>query len=166
MKLQCLNLFITTTKIWRISVKFHLWVPLIVAYDIDGIILHHAVPSRQTVNAAYYYTFLLHHLHPALRRKRRHLVVQNTITLHDNARSHTAAAVTDLLRRWQWEILEHTPYIHPMSPCDYGLFAKVKEPLRGTLYSYRAVNTEYNNDGRADGTSTFKHLANVINKEG
>ena len=28
------------------------------------------------------------------------------IILHDNARSHTAA-VTVLLRRWKWEILEH-----------------------------------------------------------
>ena len=31
-------------------------------------ILHHAVPPRQVVNAAYYCTFLQHHLHPALRR--------------------------------------------------------------------------------------------------
>ncbi|KAJ4450773.1 hypothetical protein ANN_02203 [Periplaneta americana] len=82
----------------------------IVAYDIDGVILHHAVPPRQTVNADGKRRFLQHHLRPALRRKRRHLVVQNPIILHDNARSHTAAAVKDLLRRWQWEILEHPPY--------------------------------------------------------
>ncbi|KAJ4435811.1 hypothetical protein ANN_18430 [Periplaneta americana] len=82
----------------------------IVAYDIDGVILHHAVPPRQTVNADYYCRFLQHHLRPALRRKRRHLGVQNPIILHDNAKSHTAAAVKDLLRRWQWEILEHPPY--------------------------------------------------------
>ncbi|KAJ4450514.1 hypothetical protein ANN_01941 [Periplaneta americana] len=82
----------------------------IVAYDIDGVILHHAVPPRQTVNADYYCRFLQHHLCPALRRKRRHLGVQNPIILHDNAKSHTTAAVKDLLRRWQWEILEHPPY--------------------------------------------------------
>ncbi|KAJ4438167.1 hypothetical protein ANN_14106 [Periplaneta americana] len=70
-----------------------------------------------------------HHLRPALRRKRRHLVVQNPIILHDNARSHTAAAVKDLLRRWKWEILEHPPYSPNMSPYDYDLFAKVKEEL-------------------------------------
>ncbi|KAJ4449206.1 hypothetical protein ANN_00603 [Periplaneta americana] len=70
-----------------------------------------------------------HHLRPALGRKRRHSVVQNPIILHDNARSHTAAAVKDLLRCWQWEILEHPPYSPDMSPCDYDLFAKVKEPL-------------------------------------
>ena len=55
-------------------------------------------------------TFLKHHLHPALRRKQWHLVIQNPIILHDNARSHTTVAVMDLLHRWQWQILEHPPY--------------------------------------------------------
>ena len=82
-------------------------VMFVVAYDIDVVILHHAVLPRQMVNAAYYSMCLQHYLHPALRRKRLHLVVQNSIILYDNARSHTATAVTDLLRRWQWEILEH-----------------------------------------------------------
>ena len=69
----------------------------IVAYGIDGAILHHAVPPRQTVNAAYYCTFPQHNLRPALRRKRLS-VLQNHIILHDNARSHTAAAIMYLLR--------------------------------------------------------------------
>ena len=61
-------------------------VMFIVVYDIDGLILHRAVPPRQMVNAAYYCTFLQHHLRPVLRRKW-HLVVQNPIILHDNASS-------------------------------------------------------------------------------
>ncbi|KAJ4437127.1 hypothetical protein ANN_17262 [Periplaneta americana] len=99
-------------------------VMFIVAYDTDGVILHHAVPPRQTANADCYCRFLQHHLRPVLRRKRRYLVVQNPIILNDNARIHTAAAVKDLLRRWQWEILEHPPYSPDMSPCDYELFTK------------------------------------------
>ncbi|KAJ4432604.1 hypothetical protein ANN_21227, partial [Periplaneta americana] len=130
----------------------------IVAYDIDGVILHHAVLPRQTVNADYYCKFLQHHLRPALRRKRRYLVVQNPIILHDNARSRTVAAVKDLLRRWQWEILEHSPYSPDKSPCDYDLFVKVKEPLRVTRYNTRdellcAIGRSIwniNKDGRAD----------------
>ena len=73
------------------------------------------------------------------------VMVQNPIILHDNARSHTAA-VTDLLHRWQWEILEHPPYSPDMSPCDYDVSAKVKEPLRSTRYNttdeiIRAIGT-------------------------
>ncbi|KAJ4438703.1 hypothetical protein ANN_14650 [Periplaneta americana] len=144
-------------------------VMFIVAYDIDGVILHHAVPPRQTVNTDYYYRFLQHHLRPALRRKRRHLGVQNPIILHDNAKSHTAAAVKDLLHHWQWEILEHPPYSPDMSPCDYDLFAKVKEPLRGTRYNardelIRALGwsiRNINKDGRADGV---RRLPNIWQK--
>ncbi|KAJ4438964.1 hypothetical protein ANN_14918 [Periplaneta americana] len=144
-------------------------VRFIVAYDIDGVILHHAVPPRQMVNADYYCRFLQHHLRPDLRRKRRHLGVQNSIILHDNAKSHTAAAVSDLLRRWQWEILEHPPYSPDMSPCDYDLFAKVKEPLRGTRYNtrdelIRAIERSIRNinkDGRADGV---RRLPNIWQK--
>ena len=76
-------------------------VMFIVAYVTDGVILHRAVIPRQTAKVPAASPL------SSTRRKRRHLVVQNPIILHDNARSHTAAAVTDLLRRWQWEILEH-----------------------------------------------------------
>ena len=55
-------------------------------WHIDGVILHHAVPPRQMVNAIYDCMFL--HLHQAFRRKRWHLVLQNPIILHDNAGSH------------------------------------------------------------------------------
>ncbi|KAJ4426343.1 hypothetical protein ANN_27157 [Periplaneta americana] len=147
-------------------------VMFIVVYDIDGVILHHAVPPRQTANADYYCRFLQHHLRPALRRKRRHLVVLNPIILHDNARSHTAAAVKDLLRRWQWEILEHPPYSPDMSPCDYHLFTKVKEPLRGTRHNtrdelIRAIGRSIRNtnkDGRADGVRRLPNIWQKLDK--
>ena len=42
-------------------------VMVIVAYHTDWVILHQAVPARQTLNDAYYSTFLQHHLRPALR---------------------------------------------------------------------------------------------------
>ena len=75
------------------------------------------------------------------------MAVQNPIILHDNARGHTAA-VTDLLRRWNSEILEHPPYSPDTSSCDYNLIAKVKQPLQGTRYNIRDELI------RAIGTST------------
>ena len=71
-------------------------VMFIVAYDIDEVILHHAVLPRQSVNTAYYCMFLQHHLHSVLRRRRRHLVVWNPMILHGNARSYPTAAVMEL----------------------------------------------------------------------
>ena len=105
--------------------------------------------------------------------KRRHLVVQNPI-IHDNARSHTANN-TDLLCPWQWEILEHSPNSHGMSPCDYDLFAKVKEPLRETRYNtrdelIRAEGRSIRNISKKDELMVYDAFSNiwrkVINKEG
>jgi hypothetical protein len=44
-----------------------------------------------------------------------------SIILHDIERAHTADAVKDLLRRWQWEILELLSYSPNMSQFDYDL---------------------------------------------
>ena len=142
-------------------------VMFIVAYYIDGVILHHAVPPRKTINTAYYSMILKHHLRPALRRIRRHLVIQYPIIFHDNARSHTAA-VTDLLRRRQWEILQHPPYSPDMSPCDYNLFAKVKESLRGDRHNIRdELIRAINKYGRVYGVRSLPNIwRKVINKGG
>ena len=99
-------------------------------------------------------------------------MVQNPIILHDNARSHTVAAVTDLLRRWQWEILEHPPYSPNMSPWDYDLFAKVKEslwdPTQHKIWTYpcsRAVNTEHQQRWMLWWCTTpSKYLTNMISE--
>ena len=101
-------------------------------------------------------------------------MIQNPIILNDNARSHTAA-VTDLLRRWQWEIMEQPPYSPDMSSCDYDLFAKVKEPLRGIRYStrdeliraiWRSIqNIKKDVSIRADGVRRLPNIwQKVINK--
>ena len=96
-------------------------------------------------------------------------MVQNPIILHNNARSHTAA-VTDLLRRWKWEILERPP---DMSSCDYDLFVEVKEPLRRIRYNtrdelIRAIGQSIQNinkDGHADGVRRLINIwQKVINK--
>ncbi|KAJ4428030.1 hypothetical protein ANN_24044 [Periplaneta americana] len=144
-------------------------VMFIVAYDIDGVILHHAVPPRQTVNADYYCRFLQHYLRPALRRKRRHLGAQNPIILHDNAKSHTAAAVKDLVSLAMGDS-GTSSVLTRYDPCDYDLFTKVKEPLRGTRYNtrdelIRALGRSIRNinkDGRADGV---RRLPNICQKD-
>ena len=69
-------------------------VMLILAYDWDGVIVNRTVPRGQTVNAAYYCSFLQDHSLAALRSKRRHHMVTPPIVLHDNARAHTAGVFT------------------------------------------------------------------------
>ena len=103
---------------------------VILAYDVQGVILCHFVPHGETVKAQYYAAYLQNHIRRAVRRKRPQL--QNVIILHDNATPHKAICVRDLLRRWSWEegLLEHPPYSPDLSPCDYDLILKLKAPLR------------------------------------
>ena len=98
-------------------------------------------------------------------------MAQNPIILHDNARSHTSA-VMDLLRLWQWEILEQV--LTRYESMRFDLFTKVIESLRGTRYNtryelIRAAGRSVQNidkDGRADGVRRLPNLwIKVINKE-
>ena len=40
-----------------------------------------------------------------------------------------AQPVADLYHRWGWEVLFHPPHSPDLSPCDYDLILKMKEPL-------------------------------------
>ena len=46
------------------------------------------------------------------------------------------------MRGWGWEVLAHPPYSPDLAPCDYWLFACVKEHLQGKQF-----NPEDNNTG-------------------
>ena len=107
---------------------------VILVYDCDGVILTHTVPRQQTVNAQYYCSFLEHNLRPALRKKRRHLLQNPAIILQDNARPHASQAVVDLFDRWGWKVLYHPPYSPDLSPCNFDLIPKMKEPFRGIRF--------------------------------
>ena len=104
--------------------RIHL-VTFIVAYDFECVLVTHSVPAGNHVNGAYYSYFVEHHLRPAVRCKRPNLLNSDPFVLNDGARSHLASHVVNLLRRWNWEILEHPPYSPDMSPSDFDLFAKI-----------------------------------------
>ncbi len=55
---------------------------------------------------------------------------RSVLILHDNAGPHKTVDVTSVLDEYRWETLPHPPYSPDMSPCDYDLFMKLKEPFR------------------------------------
>jgi hypothetical protein len=57
------------------------------------------------------------------------------LILQDNAHPHLGKVVTDLLSKYEWEELPHPPYSPDMSPPDFDLFPKLKEPVRGHHFS-------------------------------
>ena len=50
---------------------------------------------------------------------------------HDNARPHSATLTQEKLAQMYWTALEHPPYSPDLSPCNYHMFAPLKEALGG-----------------------------------
>ena len=83
------------------------------------------------------------------------LLVAWPLIVHDNGRPLIADVVTKILRDYGWEVLPHVPYSPDMSPPDFDLFQKFKEPMRGRRFSsLEKLSTE--------GTRTIRH----VNKSG
>ena len=71
-----------------------------------------------------------------MHKNRRQLLVAGPLILHDNARPHIVDVVTKKLRDYYgWEMLPHVPYRPDMSPPDFDIFPKLKEPMRGCRFS-------------------------------
>ena len=51
-----------------------------------------------------------------------------------NASCHKSERVTSLMASYEWEVLPHPAYISDMSPPDFDLLSRLKEPLRGIRF--------------------------------
>jgi hypothetical protein len=66
------------------------------------------LPQRSTINAGVYCD-TPKKLCRAIQNKRRGMLSQGVVMLHDNARPHTAAATQDLIATFGWEQFDHPP---------------------------------------------------------
>jgi len=60
-----------------------------------------------------------------MHKNRPDLLAEELIILHDNARPHLGEVMTDLLSKYEWEVLPHALYSPDMSPPDFDLFHKL-----------------------------------------
>ena len=94
----------------------------------------HWVPTRQTVNKEYYGE-VLREFRKIFLGKRPALFKSAQWHFHqDNAPVHNSILVTDYLTQMSIKTLPHSPYSRELAPCDFWLFPKLKEKLRGCLY--------------------------------
>ena len=103
-------------------------------FDSTGMIYMHWVPTGQTVNKEYYVEVLREF------RKRFHqerLALFKSSQWHfqqDNAPVHNSILVTDYLTKMGIKTVPYAPYSPDLAPCDFWLFPKLKEKLRGCCY--------------------------------
>ena len=103
-------------------------------FDCTGMIYMHWVSTRQTVNKEYYVE-VLREFRKRFCRKRPALFKSDQWHFHqDNAPVHNSILVTDYLTKMGIKTLPHSPYSPDLAPCDFCLFPKPMEKLRGCRY--------------------------------
>ena len=92
------------------------------------------VPTGQTVNKEYNVE-VLREFRKRFRRKRPALFKLGQWHFHqDNVPVHNSILVTDYLTKIGIKTVPHRPYSPDLAPCDFWLFPKLKENLRGCRY--------------------------------
>ena len=109
--------------------------PLMIPFfDSTGMIYMHWVPTGQTVNKEYYVE-VLREFKKRLLGKRPALFKLGQWHFHqDNAPDHNSFLVTDYLTKMGIKTVPHPPYSPDPGSCDFWLFPKLKEKLRGCRY--------------------------------
>ena len=108
---------------------------LIAFFDIRGIVHAEFLPQGQTVNQ-HVYKEILRRLFRSVREKRRDLWLDSSWMLHhDNAPAHNARSIRQFLAEKNVTVLDQPPYSPDLAPCDFFLFPKLKEVIKGTRFS-------------------------------
>ena len=103
-------------------------------FDSTGMIYMHWVPTGQTVNKEYYVD-VLREFRKRFHRKRPALFKSDQWHFHlDKAPVHNTIFVTDYLAKMGIKTVPHCPNSPDLTPCDFWLFPKLKEKLRGCCY--------------------------------
>ena len=91
----------------------------------------HALGSHWT-DSQQYYVKVLREFRKRFRRKRSTLLKSGQWHFQqDNAPVHNSILVTDYLTKMGIKRVRHPPYSPDLAPCDFWLFPKLKENLRG-----------------------------------
>ena len=103
-------------------------------FDRTGMIYMHWVPTEQTVNKEYYVE-VLREFRKRFHRQGPVLFKSGQWHFHqDNAPVHNSILITDYLTKMGIKTVPHSPYSPDLGPCDFWLFPKLKEKLRGCRY--------------------------------
>ena len=103
-------------------------------FDSTGMIYMHKVPTRQTVYKEYYVE-VLRESRKRFRWKMRALFKSGQWHFHqDNEPVHNSILVIDYLTKMGIKIVPQPPNSPDLAPCDFWLFPKLKENLRGCRY--------------------------------
>ena len=94
----------------------------------------HWVPTGQTVNKEYYIEVLREFRKRFLGKRPALFKSGQWHFQQDHAPVHNSILVTDYLTKIGIKTVPHPPYSLDLAPCDFCLFPKLKEQVRGCRY--------------------------------
>ena len=107
-------------------------------FDVHEIVHAEFLPKGQTINQHVYKNILQRLMH-SVREKRRELrETRSWLLHHDNAPAHHALEIREFLAKNNIAVLKQPLYSPVLAPCDFFLFPKLKEVIKGTRFQ----NTE------------------------
>ena len=107
-------------------------------FDERGVVHMEFVPKGETIRSEEYCE-TLSRLKEAIRRKRPELWGKrgqpHKFILHqDNAPVHVSNFTLGKIGEWGIDLLAHPPYSPDLAPCDFAIFPKLKNILRGRIF--------------------------------
>ncbi|KAI6647818.1 Histone-lysine N-methyltransferase SETMAR-like [Oopsacas minuta] len=101
----------------------------------SGFIEAVALEDRKTITADWHTTVCLPKVITAIESQIEKTGIRGILLHHDNASSHTVIRTREFLENSGLKTLPHPPYSPDLAPCDFWLFPRLKDQLRGRRYS-------------------------------
>ena len=107
---------------------------LVCFFDHKGIVHYGFIAQGQRVNQQCYLEVLTR-LRESDRKKRPRPWPDKCILHHDNAPGHDALRFREFLAKNSITKMDHSPYSPVLTPCDFCLFPKLKNVLKGQRFA-------------------------------
>jgi histone-lysine N-methyltransferase SETMAR len=107
---------------------------LVCFFDHKVIVCYEFIAQGQMVNQQCYLEMLTR-LRESVQREKRGIWPDKWILHHDNAPVHDALRVCKFLAKNSITKIDHPPYSPDLAPCDFWLFPKLKNALKGQRFA-------------------------------
>ena len=125
---------------------------------VRGMVHYGFLPQDQTVNQVH--KQIRQRLICSVREKNQDLWESDTWLLHHNdAPAHTSLNIRKLLAEKNIVVLKHSPYSPGLAPCDFFLFIKTKNIIKGTHFEHGRYKMP---SQRSFGESPKSHSRNAL----
>ena len=114
--------------------RSHVKTRLVCFFDHKGIVHYEFIAQGQAVNQQCYLEVMTR-LRESVWRKRPGLWPDKWILHHDNAPAHDALRFREFLAKNSITKMDHPPYSPDLAPCDFWLFPKLKNSLKGQRFA-------------------------------